>query len=493
MKLFFKLSLYLSLLTSFNLAWAEHVQLLIKLPSRERASRFFEVLDLYYANLSQKVSYQFLISGDLDDTGPNGLNTPSSLARLNNYPHLSYYFGPRINKIEAVNRDLDKHPDFEVLLVASDDMVPVVFGYDQIILNNMQQHFPDLDGTLNFHDGIVGQSLSTIPIMGQKYYQRYQYVYHPDYFSICCDLEATLLAQMQSKEFYSNQIIIRHEHASAQQNSKFRDPLFYHNESQSYYRHDSQLLYKRHANNFGLNLSQILPKYWLTSSLDLFNYQNTPVKLSILIATIDKRQEQFTKLYCKLLDQIKQSKLEHQVEVLFFKDDQTIPLGAKRNQLVAQAKGEYVCFLDDDDDVCDQYVRLIYQALITRPDCVSCTGILYRPGRTPKTFVHSLKYQHAFNKKNIACSPVYHLNPIKRSIAILAKFPEQNYNEDTVWAKQIQALNLLKKEVEIKQPYYFYHYDYQKSEAIPEAAKHDRRIKWKPNGELTIKDLAWNI
>jgi len=121
---------------------------------------------------------------------------------------------------------------------------------------------------------------------------------------------------------------------------------------------------------------------------------------------------------------------------------------------------------------------------------VSCTGILYRPNRTPKKFVHSLKYKNAFNKDGVAYSPVYHLNPIKRLLARSVKFPEQNYNEDTVWARKLQDLNLLKKEIEINEPYYFYHYDYQKSQAIPEAAKQDRRIKWNPQGELTIKDLA---
>lgn len=490
MNLLLKLSLYLNILASYNLILAEHVQLLIKFPSRERASRFFEILDLYYANLSQKNSYKFLISGDLDDTGPNGLNTPSSLEKLNQYPNLIYYFGPRVNKIEAVNRDIEKHLDFDVLLVASDDMVPVDFGYDQIIIEQMHKNFPDLDGTLNFHDGLVGQSLSTIPIMGKQYYKRYNYVYQPDYLSICCDLEATLIAQMQGKEFYIDQMIIYHDHGSIQKNQPRRDNLFYHNESPRYYLHDSKLLYQRKANNFGLSLDQILPNYWLSSSLDLFNYQNTPVKLSILIATIDQRQAQFSKLYCKLLEQIKKDKLEHQVEVLFFKDDQTITLGAKRNQLVAQAKGEYVCFLDDDDDICNQYVRLICNALRTNPDCASCTGILYRPNKPAKTFVHSLKYNHAFNQDGIAYSPVYHLNPIKRKIALQVKFPEQNYNEDTVWAKRLRDSKLLKKETEIKQPYYFYYYDYQKSQAVPEEAKKDRRIKWNPQGELTIKDLA---
>ncbi len=458
-------------------------RLLIKLPSRERADRFFNTLDLYYQKLSGEIPYHFLISGDLDDTGPNGLNCPQAIARLANYPNLTVYFGPRVNKIEAVNRDLEKHLDFEILLVASDDMVPQQSNFDLTIVQNMQQYFPNFDGALHFNDGYVGANLNTLPIIGKKYYDRFNYVYHPNYQSICCDLEFTLVAKMLGKTAYINQTIIKHEHGSY----GFRkDALFFHNESKTFYEHDRDILQRRKAANFGLSIDQIIPTYQLSSSLDLFNYQDTPVKLSILITTIDKRSGQFANLYRKLLDQIQTLHLEHQVEVLFFKDAQTYKVGYKRNALIAGAKGDYVCFLDDDDDICDQYVKLIYEALKTNPDCVSCTGIMYKPKHTPQKFVHSLKYHNSFVENQVAYSPVYHLNPVRREYALQAKFPEQNYNEDTTWARRLYDLNLLKTEVEIHEPYYFYHHDYLKSEAVPECAKKDRRIRWNPQGMLIL-------
>ena|SRR3990167_3795764 len=198
----------------------------------------------------------------------------------------------------------------------------------------------------------------------------------------------------------------------------------------------------------------------ISSSLELFDYQNTPIKLTILIATIEKRSELFTKLYQKLIAQLKTYGLETAVEILFYKDNQTITLGQKRNWLVHHAKGEYVCFLDDDDDICDDYLKLLFSACNSNPDCVSCTGIIFMPNKKPRIFVHSLKYKRIFIDSNgISCSPIYHINPVRKSIAIQVPFPEQNRKEDDIWSKQMMDRKLLNTEVEIKQPYYFYHFD----------------------------------
>ncbi len=477
-----KLLLALVWLAQSSSIWA-NPKLLIKFPTRERADKFFKVLDLYYQNLSGQMPYQFLISCDTNDTGPTGMNRPEIIRKLAQYPNLISVFGVSANKIDAVNRDINDHLDFDILMVASDDMIPVQKNFDQIIVNELLQAYPDLDGTLNFNDGYVGQTLCTLPIMGRKFYERFNYVYHPDYQSICCDLEATLIARMMGKEKYLNQVVIRHEHGSY---GFDKDPLFHRNESRVYYEHDRDILQRRKATNFGLPLSDIKSEYYLSSSLDLFNYKNTPVTLSILIATIDKRSSQFANLYRKLMDQIQGNHLEHKVEVLFFKDNQTYKVGYKRNQLIEYAKGEYVCFLDDDDDVSDNYAKLLFDNLKSKPDCLSCTGLTYKPNKPVEKFVHSLKYHSAFKEDGVSYSPVYHLNPIKRAYAVQAKFPEQNYNEDTTWARRLYDLKLLKTEVEIDQPYYYYHYDYNKSEAIPEAARKDRRIKWNPYGMLII-------
>lgn len=233
---------------------------------------------------------------------------------------------------------------------------------------------------------------------------------------------------------------------------------------------------------------QVYSENLIISSLANLNYINSSqIKLSILIATIKIREKQFNQLYQKILKQIKAQDLLNQVEILYFQDNQTSPVGYKRNCLMDQALGEYICFVDDDDDVHEDYIKLIYAALETKPDCVSCTGMIYQPNKLPIKFEHSLKYHKAIKLNHVLCSPVYHLNPVKKSYAIQARFPEQNYNEDTTWAKRLYQLKLLKTEVEIKTPYYFYYYDYQKSQAIPACAQHNRNIKWNAKGQLVVQ------
>lgn len=427
-------------------------RLLIKLPTRSRPEKIFQILDMYYAKLSGKVPYHFLISCDIDD---ESMNIEYVKNKLRSYKNLSFYFSLSKGKVEAVNRDIDKHPDFDVLLVASDDMIPVAEGYDQIIVNKMQEHFPDFDGTLNLYDGHCGGELNTIPIMGKKYYNRFGYVYYPGYQSVCCDLEFTLVADLLNKNAICDELIIRHDHPAY---GFPYDQLYRKNESREFHVHDKAIVQNRKATNFDLNYQDINSEK-LPTSLDLYGAYNTQeIKWSILICTLNKRENFFVPLYRKLLKQIEDNGLQHKVEVVFFKDNKENTVGYKRNKLLQDSQGQYISFVDDDDDVHFNYVKMIYSQLSGNPDCVSLIGILSWPGRPTAQFVHSIAYQSYFQKGGVFYRPPNHLNPIRRDIAIQFKFPEINVSEDTNWAMQICRSGLLKKEAHIGQPYYHYRY-----------------------------------
>lgn len=180
------------------------------------------------------------------------------------------------------------------------------------------------------------------------------------------------------------------------------------------------------------------------------------IRLSILICTLESRKESFERVKGKLLRQIEKNGLTGKVEVLFLSGEGST--GDKRNQLLEAASGDYVQFLDDDDDVHEFYVLWTYNALKDDPDCVSLTGIMTTDGRNPKKFIHSIKWFDYFEKEGVYYRPPNHLNAIRADIAKQFKFPSKTFGEDTDWAMQIARSKLLKTEVEITEPVYFYLY-----------------------------------
>ena len=182
------------------------------------------------------------------------------------------------------------------------------------------------------------------------------------------------------------------------------------------------------------------------------------MRLSILISTLGERQELFTRLVQKLTRQVKDDALEDQVEVLDFLDNREHTLGFKRNELIARARGEFVAFVDDDDDLSDDYIRSICNALREHPtvDCLGITGTVFFRGTHPHRFVYSLQYDHYFSRGGVYYRPPYTLNPIRREIARQFAFEPVNFNEDIDWAMRLARAHALRSEHMIDAPIYSY-------------------------------------
>lgn len=206
---------------------------------------------------------------------------------------------------------------------------------------------------------------------------------------------------------------------------------------------------------------------YLPSSYQLFYTQKPPALVwSILIPTLIERSGQFEQIFTKLLLQIVQAGLQDKVEIVFYRDNRDATVGYKRNQLIKQASGQYICFVDDDDDISNNYIELIYNALLQNKDCVKLIGV-FSANNLKKLFIHSISYDSYFEANYIYYRPPNHLNPIKREIAINFQFPNQlSFGEDTDWAMQICRSEALKTEAEICEPYYFYNFDAQKSVSL---------------------------
>lgn len=208
-------------------------KILFKLPSRGRPEQASKTLGNIITHVKED-EYLIHLSVDSDDE------------MLSQYPinctkHLGYFHSISKNKVHAMNRDMDKIDyDWDILIAMSDDMEWQVQGFDNIIRDTFKQLFPDLDGFLHFNDGYVGDRLCTMNIMGRKYYERFNYIYHPDYIGLWCDNESTEVAKKLGKYVYDPRVIFKHQHpantATAQMDESYHKYLKFNDEDNLTYR-----------------------------------------------------------------------------------------------------------------------------------------------------------------------------------------------------------------------------------------------------------------
>jgi hypothetical protein len=173
--------------------------LLVKWPSRARAALVRKHFPLWNHG-----PVRFIFSVDEDDG-----QLPEYLEFLHGRQNVRVVVGRSPNKVHAINRDLDGEP-FSVLALASDDFLPQRADWAERILSLMRAHFPDGDGMLHFNDGRNGRTLNTFPVMGQKFYSRTGYVYHPDYRNLWCDNEQQEVAERLGRSQYVDEVLCRH-------------------------------------------------------------------------------------------------------------------------------------------------------------------------------------------------------------------------------------------------------------------------------------------
>ncbi len=178
--------------------------------------------------------------------------------------------------------------------------------------------------------------------------------------------------------------------------------------------------------------------------------------LSVLICSLHSREHFLKRLEAELIRQIEQYALQDEVEILTDIDNGQKTIGQKRNELVEKAQGKYVAFIDDDDMVSPFYLKTVLSGCKQDTDCVGLMGQMTTDGARPHTFIHSAKFKTYFEQNKVYYRPPNHLNAIKKEIAILFKFPERNFSEDTDWAMQVSRSNLIKTEASVNVILYYY-------------------------------------
>lgn len=181
------------------------------------------------------------------------------------------------------------------------------------------------------------------------------------------------------------------------------------------------------------------------------------MKLSVLIPSLYKREEMLLNLLSNLYNQIAELRAWLKVEVIVLQDNKEITTGMKRNRLLNLAKGEYIVFIDDDDEVYNNYLKRILGALETGLDCVGTSGHYSIDGGHKMTWKLSMAYHDYDGHDGILYRRANHLTPVKRNLALAAMFPDKSNAEDKEYSERLSKF--LKSEIVIDEP--IYHYKYQ--------------------------------
>ena len=225
------------------------MKILVKIATRERPHMLLPLLAELKKRFSNENTYQVVLSCDDDDEVMKAVTI--------NDDKVSIFFSPYVDKMNACNRDIDKVPDdWDVLMAIDDDMMPVIDNWDKYISDGYEKHFPDTDGVLWFCDG-HREDLNTYALMGNKYYKRFNYIYHPAYKAFFCDNEFHAVAMKLGKcaKYMWPTVVIEHQHYSFYNdcrgnNLNGADDLQCRN--RKHWEHDANIFSQRSKINYGL-------------------------------------------------------------------------------------------------------------------------------------------------------------------------------------------------------------------------------------------------
>jgi len=186
------------------------MKILVHYPTRGRPAIFLTRLREYIDGAKSPGDIIFLVSYDADDTQMTE-DVVAAAERM--HPNVRCVRGNSKTKIEACNANVnDVTEPWNIVLLISDDMFLQYRHWDERIKLDMALQFPDTDGCLWYHDGSRQRAICTLSCIGRRYYNRFGWIYRPEYRSFHCDNEFTYVASAAGKIVFIDTVLARHEH-----------------------------------------------------------------------------------------------------------------------------------------------------------------------------------------------------------------------------------------------------------------------------------------
>ena len=208
--------------------------ILYKLTSRSRPANMYRAYKSVVDNAVH--NWRMILSVDSDDAVT--LNS-DEFKQMQWDDRVSIHVGVSKSKIDAINRDVPQS-GWDILVNLSDDQIFTVKEFDRVVATCGSDEF------LHLPDGYVNHLLPTMSIMGNAYYNRFGYIYHPDYASLWCDNEAMDVAIELGCYRYEPQQIFKHLHPAW--TGEQPDAQLVH--TQKFYRQDERTYKKRKSLGF---------------------------------------------------------------------------------------------------------------------------------------------------------------------------------------------------------------------------------------------------
>lgn len=124
------------------------------------------------------------------------------------------------------------------------------------------------------------------------------------------------------------------------------------------------------------------------------------------------------------------------VEHLVFTDNRHRSIGAKRQALVEIARGQYIAFCDDDDEISEDYVAKLLAGAKTAADVITFKQRAIVNSDESTVHFSTRNPDGAFTPGGITLRNAWHVCAWRRDVVKGCLFGESNYGEDLVWCQQ---------------------------------------------------------
>ncbi len=392
------------------------MRILLKCPTRSRPEKIVTTLSRYVALAAHPEQLGVCVSCDTDDTSMSATVEARLQQVLASTAWHRIFRSPNKTKIEACNANMSEIDwDWQIVVLVSDDMIPQLKGWDDVIRNHMLARYPDTNGILWFNDGFQGDKLNTLSIYGRAMYNELGYIYHPDYKSLFCDTELTdrCKGDLANRTTYIPYCIIRHEHPGTGY-AQNMDALYQHNQ-----------------------------RFWSTDMYTYIRRKTYPFDISFLVPTIPGRDASLQRLLQSIHEKMGRIAPGLRYEIRLGFDNKEASVGRKRDNLLQASKGKYSAFVDDDDEITDAYIEDLAETIKGNYHVMRLRGTVQQ-----YTFTHSIavKLNEPMARGNDFFRPPNHLNPMLTDVAKLVRFKDASRGEDLDWTMRMANAGFLTSE-----------------------------------------------